>query len=163
MSALTLGWIYQPFTRSVNTGSSPESKKLEERFKEIVLHFRRRVERERAFSELARVIDVGRQPDWDRYGASEFDNRLSQLACRFLNALPSVIPAPDVGLDPDGEISFSWILSRDRQVHVSLSPDGLLSYAGLFGATSTVHGKEPFDDTVPVPIIETVRRLGIQL
>jgi hypothetical protein len=163
MSALTLGWVYQPFTRSVNTGSSPESKKLEERFREIVLHFRKRAERERAFYELARVVEVGSESNWDGYGAPKLEKQVSQLGCRFLNALPSVIPTPEVGLDPDGDISFSWTLSRDKQVHVSLSPQGLLSYAGIFGPTSRVHGTEAFDDSVPLPIIEAVRRLGIQV
>jgi hypothetical protein len=163
MTTLTFAGIYQPFTRFVNTGSSPESKRLEERFKEIVLHFRRRAERERAFYELVRVVKQGKEPNWDQYGASKLEDHISQMACRFLNALPSVIPTPEVGLDPDGEISFSWIQSRDRQVHVSLSSQGLLSYAGLFGPTSSVHGQEPFDDSVPMPIIEAVRRLGIQV
>jgi hypothetical protein len=163
MSALTLGWIYQPFTRSVNTGSSPESKKIEEHFKEIVLHFRSRAERERAFHELAKAVALGKNADWDRYGAPKQQSGISQLACRFLNALPSIVPAPEVGLDPDGEISFSWVTSRDRQVHVSLSAEGLLSYAGIYGPTSSVHGTEAFDDAVPMPIIEAVRRLGIQV
>jgi len=160
MTTLTIDGIYHPFTRSVNTGSSPESRKLEERFKEVVFHFRRRSERERAFFELARVVRLGQQPNWDGYGALRPDLAVSQLACRFLNTLPSVIPTPEVGLDPDGEISFAWITSKDRQFHVSLSPDGLLSYAGVFGPISSVHGKEQFDDTVPLPIIEAIHRLG---
>jgi hypothetical protein len=162
MTALALHYVYQPFTRAVNTGSSPESKHLEERFKEIVLHFRSRAERERAFSELARAIDTGNEENWDQYGGAKVDRRVSQFACRFLNALPSAIPAPEVGLDPDGEISFSWIVSRDRQLSVSLSPEGLLSYAGVFGNASTAHGTEEFDDTVPQAIIEAIRRLGFR-
>jgi hypothetical protein len=160
MTTLTIDEIYHPFARAVNTGSSPESRKLEEQFKEIVLHFRRRSERERALFELARVARLGQQSDWDRYGALPPDPGVSQLACRFLNTLPSVIPTPEVGLDPDGEISFAWIVSKDRQFHVSLSPDGLLSYAGVFGPISSVHGKEQFDDTVPLPILEAIHRLG---
>jgi hypothetical protein len=160
MTTLTIDGIYHPFTRSVNTGSSPESRKLEERFKEVVFHFRRRSERERALFELARVVGLGQRPDWDGYGAVQPDPAVSQLACRFLNTLPSVSPTPEVGLDPDGEISFAWVVSKERQFHVSLSPDGLLSYAGVFGPISSVHGKEQFDDTVPLPIIEAIHRLG---
>src|SRR6266705_2875504 len=103
MTTLTIDGIYHPFTRSVNTGSSPESRRLEERFKEVVFHFRRRSERERALFELARVVGLGQQPDWDGYSALRPDPAVSQLACRFLNTLPSVIPTPEVGLDPDGE------------------------------------------------------------
>jgi len=106
------------------------------------------------------VARLGQQPDWDGYGALPPDPAVSQLACRFLNTLPSVIQTPEVGLDPDGEISFAWIISREKQFHVSLSADGLLSYAGVFGPISSVHGKEQFDDTVPLPIIEAIHRLG---
>ena len=162
MSAFAFPLVYPPFTRAVNTGSSPEAKELEQRFKEVVFHFRRRVERERAFSELARAIDTGGEEDWDRYGGIPVDRQVAQLACRFLNALPSAVPTPEVGLDPDGEISFDWIVSRDRQLTVSLSPDGLLSYAGIFGATSIAHGTEGFDDTVPQAIVEAIRRLGVK-
>ena len=78
MSALTLGWVYQPFTRVVNTGSSPEAKRLEERFREIVLHFRRRAERERAFAELLQAVEQGKRPDWDKYGGAQLDPQISQ-------------------------------------------------------------------------------------
>ncbi len=162
MSALALNYVYQPFTRAVNTGSSPESKQIEKNFKTIVYHFRNRAERERAFSELALAIETGQKDNWDQYGAVKIDRRVSQLACRFLNTLPSAVPAPEVGLDPDGEISFAWIVSRERQLSVSLSPEGLLSYAGIFGNNSTAHGTEGFDDTVPQAILEAVHRLGFR-
>ena len=161
MSALAVHQLYPPLTRSVNTGSSPESRKLEARFKEIIAHFRSRAERDRAFAELGRAISAGQKADWDRYGAVEVGPRVGQLACRFLNVLPSTIPAPEVGLDPDGEVSFAWIVSRDRQLNVSLSPEGILSYAGAFGPVSSVHGTEQFDDAVPGAIVEAIRRLGI--
>ena len=162
MSAFALPYVYPPFTRAVNTGSSPESQELEKLFREFVFHFRSRAERDRAFSELARAIETGKAENWDRYGAPKIDPRVSQLACRFLNALPSAVPTPEVGLDPDGEISFSWAMSRDRQLSVSLSPEGLLSYAGVFGHASTAHGTEEFDDTVPPAIVEAIRRLGFR-
>jgi hypothetical protein len=161
MTALTLGWFYQPFTRAINTGSSPEAKKIEAHLREVVFHFRRRAERDRAFSELERIVRLGRDPNWDGYDAVAIDPTLSQLACRFLNALPSVFPTPEVGLDPDGEISFSWIVSRERQLHVSLSSLAVLSYAGLFGGTARAHGQEDFDDSIPDPIIHAIHRLGI--
>ena len=159
MISLVLNWMYQPFTGAVNTGSSPESRHLEEKVSEIVHHFRRRVERDKAFSDLARVVEGGNKPNWDRYGGQPVQSRVPQLACRFLNALPSVIPTPEVGLDPDGEISFDWIVSRDRQLTVSISPEGELNYAGIYGA-AVKHGRELFDDSVPHEIIEAIRRLG---
>lgn len=160
MTALALRDVYQPFTRAVNTGTSPESKRIENRLREAVMHYRSRAERERAFSELARAMETGREANWDRYGAVPANPRVAQLGCRFLNALPSTSPTPSVGVDPDGEISFHWAVSRERQLTVSLSPDGLLSYAGSFGSVSTAHGTEDFDDTVPQTILEAIRRVS---
>jgi hypothetical protein len=160
MTALALRDVSQPFTRAVNTGSSPESKRFANRLREVVIHYRSRAERERAFSDLARAMENGREANWDRYGAVPVDPRAAQLGCRFLNALPSTVPTPEVGADPDGEISFLWAASRERQLTVSLSPDGLLSYAGSFGSVSTAHGTEDFDDTVPQAILEAIRRVS---
>lgn len=159
MMTFALPSLYQPFTRAVNTGASPESRLLQKHVSEIVQHFRRRASRERAFSDLAKVIVSGKEPDWDKYGALPVDQHAAQLACRFLNMLPSAVPTPDVGLDPDGQVSFDWIVAADRQLTASLSPDGVLSYAAIFG-TAEKHGKEVFDDTVPQEIIEAIRRLG---
>lgn len=161
MSALALNYVHQPFARTINTGASPESKNLENKLCEIVFHFRQRAERDRAFSELARAMSAGFDEARDQYSSIKVDARVSQLACRFLNTLPSTIPAPEVGLDPDGEISFTWIVTRDRQFSVSLSPEGITSYAGVFGGGSTIHGTEIFDDTVPMPIIDAIRRLKL--
>lgn len=156
MSALAIDAFYQLFTRTVNTGSSPESMLLEKRVSDIFTHLRNRVERERAFNELAAIGSLTEKNNPDR---GNLHPRVSQLACRFLNTLPSAVPAPEVGLDPDGEISFEWIVSKNKQLVVSLSPDGLLSYAGIYGRASK-HGKEQFDDTVPQEIISAIRRLG---
>lgn len=159
MTALALPFVYPPFMRSFNTGASPESRRIQKRVSEIVHHFRQRAERERALNSLARIVERGSRDNWDGYGAQGIEPRVSQLACRFLNTLPSAIPTPDVGVDPDGEISFEWIVSRDRQLTVSLSPESVLSYAGVYGSAAK-HGKEEFDDTVPQELLEAIRRLG---
>lgn len=158
MTVLASAFVY-PFTRSVNTGASPESRRLERRVTEIVLHFRKRAERERALNNLAKAVERASVDNWDGHGARKIEPRVSQLACRFLNTLPSAVPAPDVGVDPDGDISFDWSVARDRQLTVSLSPDGTLSYAGIFGAAAR-HGKEEFEDAVPQELVEAIRRLG---
>jgi hypothetical protein len=158
MSTLSLTFVYQPFTRSVNTGSSPESRTLEKWVTEVCHHFRRRAERDKAFNELARVVEQMGE-DWDGYGGVKAAPGVSPLACRFLNTLPSSLPTPEVGVDPDGDISFEWFVSKDRQLVASLSPDGMLNYAAVFGV-ATKRGLEEFDDSVPNEVIEAIRRLG---
>lgn len=158
MTVLSSASVY-PFTRTVNTGSSPEAKHLERRVTEIVHHFRKRAERERSLNELARIVANSGEPEGKISEGARLQPRVSQLACRFLNTLPSAIPAPEIDIDSDGEISFEWLIGRDRQLVVTLSGDGILSYAGVFGAAAK-HGREEFEDAVPQELLESIRRLG---
>ena len=169
MTATTLPHPLQPLSGWIKSGSSPTARSLEKKSENIIYHyekrseqdFRFRIDLERAFSELALAIEIGERDNWNHYGAAKIDRRVCELAYQFLNALPSSIPVPEVGLDPDGEISFEWIVARDMQFSVSLSPEGLLSYAGVFGDHATTHGTEKLDETVPQTIIASIRRLGI--
>lgn len=161
MTAITMNPIYAPLAPFRIVGESDASKWLERANNINVVHARQRPERERAFSELAMTIEAGKNDNWDQYGAVKIDRRTQYLAFRFLDALPTAIPAPEIGLDPDGEISFEWFVSENRHFSVSLSPEGILSYAGFFGTNSIAHGTEEFDDTVPQAIISAIRRLRI--
>lgn len=162
MTTLAIARLCQPFVRSVNTGSSPESKRVEQRFIEALDHFRSIPERERAFGELIKVVKDASTENWDSYRAKPASLQAAAVAVRFLTALPSTFPAPGIGVDPDGEISFEWIFSKGRMFSVSVSENGRLSYAGLFGNDATSHGTEPFYDTIPGIIIENIKRLGIE-
>lgn len=162
MTTLTITHPYPLFVRGVNTGFSPESKQLQRSFEKAVTHFRSICEREKAFSDLVRAVKEASQEDWDHFGAKPASILAANLAIRFLNALPSALPTPDVGIDPDGDISFEWVRSKDRMFTVSLSRNGKLSYAGLFGNEISSHGTEVFDDTIPRTIIENVKRLGVE-
>lgn len=66
-------------------------------------------------------------------------------------------PAPEVTIDPDGEVALTWQKSPRRVFSVSVSPRGALTYAGLFG-DSKLHGVEAHGvDGLPREI-----RAGIQ-
>lgn len=162
MTALAIAGLYQPFVRSVNTGSSPESKQVEQIFAQAVGHFRSIPERERAFGELITAVTGASTENWDSYHARAASLQAAAVAARLLTVLPLTLPAPDVGIDPDGEISFEWILSRDRMFSVSVAENGRLSYAGIFGKDVSSHGTEPFYDTIPGIILENIMRLGIE-
>ena len=161
MTALALSNGRQPFARTVNTGSSPSSKKIENNFRDNIADFRNSPRRERAFSELAFAVEIGKEDNWDQYGAAKVDQGTHELALRFLSVLPFAVPVPEVGLDPDGEISFEWFVSKNRQFSVSLSSQGRLSYAGVFGIDTTAYGTEQFDETIPQAILASIYRLGI--
>jgi hypothetical protein len=107
-------------------------------------------------------LQQGRTGDWDRYSAVAVTDATAQIACRFLSALPSILPSPKVGLAPDGEVSFDWLAGKGRVFSVSLRGDGRLSYAGTFSPGMVVHGSEIFGVAIPEGVIEGVRRLGVQ-
>jgi hypothetical protein len=81
------------------------------------------------------------------------------LAERFLTAWPLDLPTPEIGVDPDGEISFDWFGGKGRNFSVSLREDGRIAYAGAFGGAKTKYGTDRFDDAIPSEIVEAVREL----
>ena len=110
---------------------------------------------------LAAIDEVGREcsiENWDGYGAQPVKADVLREARRFARALPPDFPLPNVGADPDGEISFDWDFGPRRVFSVSISGAGRLSYAGLFDQ-DRIHGTESFRAAVPPFIIMSVRRL----
>ncbi|MBA2591853.1 MAG: hypothetical protein M3495_20620 [Pseudomonadota bacterium] len=162
MSAAAIISRYPLFTRSVNTGASLESRDLQIKVAGFFREFHKRADREQAFDELAEALRQGGAANWDQYGAIGVTDATAEVAYRFLSALPSTLPSPNVGLDPDGEVSFEWLAEKGRVFSVSIGESGRLSYAGMFGPEKTAHGSEPFDDAIPDAVIECVRRLGLQ-
>lgn len=113
---------------------------------------------ESASLELEEVARAAAVANWDGYGARAVDPRAVQEAERFLNALPTTTPIPEVSVDPDGEVSISWNLDSNWVFSVSIGPTGRLRYAGLFG-TSKAHGTEWFFDEIPEAILDNITRL----
>jgi hypothetical protein len=56
--------------------------------------------------DLTSVKDRTGQPDWDGYGAEAVGGDAVGVARRFLEALPPGLPRPEVGAEPDGDITF---------------------------------------------------------
>ncbi|MGE5525924.1 MAG: hypothetical protein ACM3SS_19585 [Rhodospirillaceae bacterium] len=162
MTTLALRHPYHPFTRAVNTGTSPEARSLQKTIETMVAHFRSRVEQQTAFADLAHLLANTSKANWDQYDAAPLTLDAYYLALRFLIALPATLPAPEVGLDPDGEVSFEWANGPEKIFTVSANAKGRLSYAGLFGEGITTHGTEVFDDTIPQTVIQCVERVASQ-
>jgi hypothetical protein len=96
--------------------------------------------------------------NWDGYGARAVDPDAYQKAVAFLQVLPVSLPGPEVAIDPDGEISFTWQRDLRRLFSVSVGPSNTLSYAGLLGQVST-YGTEYFADELPPSILVNLARL----
>ena len=129
----------------------------------VIEHFRKRIGREAALADLIRLCTEARTPNWDGYRSKPITIGACEIAFRFLVALPATLPSPDISLDPDGEVNFAWVASREFMFSISSNERGRLSYAGVFGEGVTAHGTEPFDDAIPAEIIHNIKRLGIEV
>lgn len=155
MSILAINTRIAAVTKGLaRSGSSAEAINLWKVLAEALSHLKRsRSDRAFAFSELF-AIDQ-REPADGR----NLETATLVLAERFLTVLPLDIPAPEVGLDPDGEISFDWFGSAGENFSVSLRKDGRLAYAGAFMGEKTKYGTDRLDDEIPREIVEAVREL----
>ncbi len=111
-----------------------------------------------ALVELGSAYVEASQDNWDGYGARAAQPASLSQAARFLAALPMTITLPDIGVDPDGEVSFTWQRAPRLVFSVSFRPDGVISYAGLFGRNKA-HGSETFIGVVPKAISDNLERL----
>lgn len=100
------------------------------------------------YSDLVEAVLEASVPNWDGYGALPTDNVTFQQAVRFLRALPTAIPDPEIGVDPSGQITFEWYRGPRRVFTVSLHADGDLSYAMLVGRERT-YGSAYFVEEIP--------------
>ncbi len=145
-----------------SVGLSPEAEKVAIMFSDLNSDSMQPVSLGKAKSDalqnLYTAFSEACQPGWDGYGAStaSFDGYLK--AEKFIRGLPANIPAPEVAVDPDGEISLEWYRSSRSAFSVSIGSEDSLTYAGLFGASRT-RGVETFNLGVPKIVLDNLRRL----
>ncbi|OLC45099.1 MAG: hypothetical protein AUH43_16910 [Acidobacteria bacterium 13_1_40CM_65_14] len=108
--------------------------------------------------ELRRAQQVASKPNWDGYGALPLDARAFQHVVRFLQALPTTMPVPDVGVDPDGEIDLLWHVDSRKTFSVSIGSNGRLTYSGLFGDVQS-YGTEWLFNEIPQTILFNLSRV----
>ncbi len=108
--------------------------------------------------ELNRVGDEFSVPNWDGYGALPVSEEAYWVAHDLLEALPLGTPAPSVGAEPDGDLTFEWYRSPHRVLSVSVGPRGELHYSALVGS-SKAYGTETFLGEVPRVILDQICRV----
>ena len=98
---------------------------------------------------------------WDGQGALAISDRVIAIAEKVVGALfallPKGTPAPDLIPEPDGEISISWSLDKDRLLSLSVGPHGKINFAGQFGKEGGIHGWQPIDTTSPSALEESLQ------
>lgn len=126
--------------------------------------------------EVRKAITLGRQNDvlqaldviyeecseegWDGYDAIPITEDAYNEASRLIMTLPvtSFIPMPDITPEPDGSIALEWSKDKHKIFVVSVRGKNEIVYAGIFGLNKT-HGIEYFGDSLPLIIIENLKRL----
>jgi hypothetical protein len=109
---------------------------------------------------LRRMIGIAAEcgrDDWDGDGAAALSTASFLSAKRFLEALPASLQHPEVSLDPDGEVVFEWMRGPRRVFSISFGAGGKLTYAGLFGP-STTHGVEYINHGLPRELVAKIQR-----
>jgi hypothetical protein len=99
-------------------------------------------------NDLHALAEECKFPDWDGHGAAPVSEESCRAAFRFLEALPSGVAVPSVGIEPDGEMTLEWHHSARRTLSISFSKKGEIHFAALLGARK-IYGTEPFGGDVP--------------
>lgn len=158
----TLASSYHPITaRALNSGSSKTARMIELFIVDAIRPLKEASSLQRsAFDELEDVRAQATRFNWDNLGSASLDELTYQIAKRFLWAIPSNLPAPEVTVDRDGEANFDWFGKQGKNFSVSLRKDGRLAFAGQFSTTRRVSGTDNFDDTVPQEILFGLKTCG---
>lgn len=109
----------------------------------------------RQIDEVASECNAAR---WDGYGAKAVTVSAVADARAFADALDSGLPAPEVGAEPDGVLTFEWYRSTRQTLSVSVHADGILHYAALFG-TERICGTETFRARISVVLTDLIMRI----
>jgi hypothetical protein len=109
-------------------------------------------------AEIVQLMNECAEDNWDGDGSKAIDILSAATAVHIINGLPLNTPLPEVGLDPDGEVSLEWHLRPRYALSVSVGRDGTLSFAGLFGE-NRLRGVEVSSDGFPPTIVAALHRL----
>lgn len=156
--------FFQPneFMGSWTRAVSDETEKYFSLMKDIIRSQRQNTSFIESFSptidDLFNIKEACSCPDWDGYGSDPINDESYALARRFIEDLPTrEIPAPEVSIDPDGEVVFDWFGEPCYTFSISFGTDKL-TYAGLYGNNKT-HGTEEYGENIPQIILQNINKV----
>jgi hypothetical protein len=163
MRARSVSEFTSPFGASATFGVGEEASRVETYFTELQEHALGSVvlgkQKGDALDELYAAFSESCAPGWDGYDASSASYDSYLRAKRFIEALPANFPAPEVAVDPDGEVSLEWYCPTGRVFSVSIGVNDGLTYAGKFSPSRKTHGTEVFTSQIPQVILDNIRRV----
>lgn len=163
MSARSVSEFTSPFGASTTFGVGEEASRVETYFTQLQKHTMRSVALGKktldTLDNLYAVFSDSCAPGWDGYAAASASYDSYLRAKRFIEVLPANLPAPEVAVDPDGEVSLEWYCPMGRVFSVSIGANDGLTYAGKFSPSRKTHGTEVFTSQIPQLILDNIRRL----
>ncbi len=91
-------------------------------------------------------------------GAKALQSGSYREAPRFIQKFPTIVPVPDIAVDPDGTVAFEWENGTHKVFSISMGDRGELIYAGIFENRKT-HGTEFLEDEIPKIILDHLQRM----
>ena len=151
-----------PLVFPQNWGVSESANEIQRETEELQNNFSRSITFGEHLSEMIERLFEARQEhainNWDGYGAKAIDEQSYQNAIRFILSLTPDIPAPEIGVEPDGEVVFEWYGGKREVFSISIGSRNELTYAGLYGISKT-YGVEQFYENIPDTLLDNINRV----
>jgi hypothetical protein len=162
MTAIAIPHRTSVLPYSYSTGTSAASQDLQKLYANAVASLRKSVTWDYLGNVLAALRETYQEcskANWDGYGALPITQETYDEAVRFLSALPSWLPTPEIVPEPDGDIGFEWNFGRNRILAASVNGTNRITYAGLLETGNKAHGTEVFDGSIPQTLVDHISRI----
>lgn len=146
------------FDNYFNPGVSGEARGLNILFRRLSAHLRNTARGGNKTLGLDSAFAEASVDNWDGHNSAAADVGSFERVTEFVDLIPDGYAAPDFSVDPDGEISIDWVVSRSRILSISVGADGSLNFAGVLGRRR-MKGVEYFDTEIPENILAAMRRI----
>ncbi len=101
---------------------------------------------------VAGLLATAGQEDWDGENAPAVSSRTVEIAVKLVGVLPGFLAPPPVSASPQGEIDFTWDVSENAMLTVSVCPSDEIAFAGVFKDLK-LYGTRPWTDMfLPYPV-----------
>lgn len=102
--------------------------------------------------QVADLLTTAGQEDWDGENALAVSSRTVEIAVKLVDLFPGFLAPPDVSASPQGEIDFTWDISKNAMLTVSVCPSDEIAFAGVFKDLK-LYGTRPWTEMfLPYPV-----------